>query len=451
MNTTSPIPPSEFAAAPSAIDALVARAQAALSAGDDATAGALLEQALAIDPRRPRPLQWLAAIRFRAGDYASAAERLTQAAALRPQNPEIRHNLAIALAQTGRQAEAIAVLRQLLAEDGEHLSARLHLALYLQQTDARIAACGEYIAAIRQTALRPALLDGASPAVLHLLAEGRALVQQSRRDVVDAALAPFRDPTEPQAIRRIEACFDAHVERRTPDYAHPQQRPGTLYIPGLQPRPFFEREDFPWIDTLEAAYPVILEELNQVLNQAEGSFQPYIQLDPGSPGAAGWGDLNRSTDWSAFHLFRHGRTVSANTARCPRTMAVLEQLPLMRIPRHAPEVLFSVLRPHRRIPPHFGSINGRLIVHMPLIVPPNCGALCAAGEARVWEPGRCLIFDDSFLHEAWNDSDQLRVVMLLDIWNPQLSAQEREAFSAALAAVDDFNVAAVGKPDFVFE
>lgn len=451
MNTPSPTPSTDSFAAPSAVDSLVARAQTALNAGDDFSAGALLEQALAIDPRRPRPLQWLAAIRFRAGDYAAAVERLSQAAALRPQNPEIRHNLAIALAQTGRQADAIGVLRQLLAEDGEHLSGRLHLALYLQQTGARVAACGEYIAAIRQTALRPALLDAASPAVVHLLAEGRSLLQQSRREVVDAALAPFRDPADSPAICRIEACFDAHVERRAPDYAHPQQRPGTLYIPGLQPRPFFEREDFPWISQLESAYPLILEELTQVLNQAAGSFQPYIQLDPGSPGAAGWGELNRSTDWSAFHLFRHGRPVAANAERCPDTMALLEQLPLMRIPRHAPEVLFSVLRPHSRIPPHFGSINGRLIVHMPLIVPPNCGALCAGGEARAWVPGRCLIFDDSFLHEAWNDSDQLRVVMLLDIWNPQLSQREQEAFSAALAAVDDFNVAAVGKPDFVFD
>lgn len=449
MNVPSPSPESDARAAP--IDALLVRAQTAMSAGNDDDARALLEQALAIEPHRPRPLQWLAAIHFRSGDYAAAVERLAQAAALRPQNPEIRHNLAIALAQTGRQSEAIGVLRQLLAENSEHLSARLHLALYLQQTDARVAACGEYIAAIRQASLRPALLDAASPAVLHLLAEGRALVQQSRREVVDAALAPYRDAREPEAIARIEACFDAHVERRTPDYAHPQQRPGTLYIPGLQPRPFFEREDFPWIGQLEAACPVILDELKQVLDQAQGSFQPYIQLDPGSPGAAGWGDLNRSIDWSAFHLFRHGRPVAANAERCPRTMALLEQLPLMRIPRHAPEVLFSVLRPHSRIPPHFGSINGRLIVHLPLIVPPNCGALCAAGEARAWEPGRCLIFDDSFLHEAWNDSDQLRVVMLLDIWNPQLSAREQTAFSAALAAVDDFNVAAVGKPDFVFE
>ena len=101
-----------------------------------------------------------------------------------------------------------------------------------------------------------------------------------------------------------------------------------------------------------------------------------------------------------------------------------------------------MLQPRSRIPPHYGSVNGRLIVHLPLIVPPDCGALQAAGEARGWREGECLVFDDSFQHLAWNASDQVRVVMLLDIWNPQLSAAEREAFSALLVGIDDFHDAA---------
>ncbi len=450
MNT----PPSTQSSSPvdllQEIDELIAQAQAAMTAGEDAAAAELIERILALDPNRPRPLQWLAAIRFRGEDFAGAAELLARAAILRPGNFEIRHNLAIALAQTGQLEAAIGELRQVLLADSGHVSARLHLSLYLRQIGERTAACGAYLTAKRQLARQGATLDRTPPALQHLLAEGEALTRECSREAVDAALAPHRHAS-PDGLQRIEACFNAHIERQTPDYAVPQQRPSTLFIPGLQPRAFFEREEFAWLPELEAAQPMILEELLQVLSEAPGSFQPYIQLDPDSRSAAGWGDLNRSIDWSAFHLVRHGRPVASNASRVPRTMALLERLPLMRISRHAPEVLFSVLRPHSRIPPHFGSINGRLIVHLPLIVPKDCGALCVDGEARSWETGRCLIFDDSFMHEAWNDSDQLRVVMLLDIWNPQLSAAEQAAFADALAALDAFNVAALGEPEFVFD
>ncbi len=448
---TPNFPPATGDASRAVVDQLIARGHAALQAGDESAATPLLEQALALDPRRPRPLQWLAAIRFRGGDFATAAQLLARTVALVPDNLEARHNLAIALAQTGRLDAAIEQLRQLLALKDDHLSARLHLGFYLQQSGAIAPACGEFIAALRQVHLVPGLLESATPQMRHLLGEGRKLVRDSRHAAVDSVLGPLRERHGAEALARIQACFDGYIEQRRPEEGHPLQQPATLYIPGLVPRPFFEREDFPWIGQLEAAYPVILDELRALLGGDEEGFQPYIQLDPESRRAAEWGSLNRSPDWSAFHLYRHGRPIAANAARCPRTMEVLETLPLMRIPRHAPEVLFSVLRPKARIPRHHGSINGRLIVHLPLIVPPDCGALWAAGEARSWEPGRCLIFDDSFLHEAWNDSEQTRVVMLLDLWNPQLSVVEQEAFAAALAAVDEFNVAAVGKPDFVFD
>jgi aspartate beta-hydroxylase len=120
-------------------------------------------------------------------------------------------------------------------------------------------------------------------------------------------------------------------------------------------------------------------------------------------------------------------------------VAVLESLPLMRIADHSPEILFSVLRPHTHIPPHTGVINGRLTVHLPLIVPENCGALRAGDEQRPWRIGECLVFDDSFVHEAWNDSDQTRVVLILDAWNPHLSEPEREALSTAIAELGAFH------------
>lgn len=100
--------------------------------------------------------------------------------------------------------------------------------------------------------------------------------------------------------------------------------------------------------------------------------------------------------------------------------------------------MFSILLPGTEIKPHYGSINGRLIVHLPLIVPQNCGGLRVAGETREWVQGQCLVFDDSFEHSAWNHSDQTRVVLILDTWNPALSPAERDGFSALLQTAREF-------------
>jgi aspartate beta-hydroxylase len=107
--------------------------------------------------------------------------------------------------------------------------------------------------------------------------------------------------------------------------------------------------------------------------------------------------------------------------------------------------MFSVLRPHTHIPPHYGTINGRVIVHLPLIVPENCGALRVAGETRSWVYGKCFAFDDSYAHEAWNHSDETRVVLLFDIWSPFLTEIEIAAFARVIELVDRMNIDALGK------
>ena len=105
---------------------------------------------------------------------------------------------------------------------------------------------------------------------------------------------------------------------------------------------------------------------------------------------------------------------------------------------HAPETLYSVLRPGTHILPHRGVTNTRLVTHLPLIVPPDC-ALRVGGETHVWEEGRCITFDDTFEHEAWNRSGRDRVVLILDSWNPDLSEAEQAAVTDLVAAIGDFN------------
>lgn len=270
------------------------------------------------------------------------------------------------------------------------------------------------------------------------LADAVSRIDQARAQAVDDALAPARTRHGHEALARVERAFEVSFGEDEIPWPHPLQRPTFMFFPGLDPKPWFEREDFPFLADIERHTDAIREELLGLLAD-EAALSPYIDMPADAPAAPVWRELNRSPRWSSYHLFRHGERIDAHARRCPRTLAALESIELMRIPEHSPEAVFSLLKAGTRIPPHTGVINGRLTVHLPLVVPPACGALKVGGEARGWQEGRCLVFDDSFVHEAWNDSAHDRAVLIFDIWDPRLSAAERDAMSATVAAIGRFN------------
>jgi len=114
-------------------------------------------------------------------------------------------------------------------------------------------------------------------------------------------------------------------------------------------------------------------------------------------------------------------------------MAALSKLPQPHIRGASPNAMFSLLAPRTRIPPHTGVANTRLVCHLPMIVPPGCGFRVGA-TTRDWDVGKAFVFDDTIEHEAWNDSGELRVVMIFDLWPPALGAAEREAVAAVIGA-----------------
>lgn len=417
-------------------------ARLALAAGDNPRAESHLLAALEQDHDNIFALQGLTRIAIARKDYIAAVRPLERLHALGPQDAQVAHSLAIAYAQIGQRERACDILSVALREMPNFLSARLHLGMYLQDAGRTADACREFGIALRQAREQNAQSQ-APPQLLYLLDQARKTIKQTQLDIYQKAVFDLRATYGDAALAKIDACVEIYLKQREPDYAHPKQRPATMYIPGLAPRPFFEREEFLWITELEAATATIRAELLPVLDADQG-FEPYVQLSSNDPQVGAWASVNHSRSWSAMHLYRHGKVIEANASRCPQTMAILDKLPLMRIRDHAPEVVVSVLQPNAHIPPHYGSVNGRLIVHLPLVVPINCGALAVAGELRQWEEARCLVFDDSFVHEAWNNSNQVRVVLLLDVWNPQLSEAERQAFAAALVTLDEFNVKVLG-------
>jgi aspartyl/asparaginyl beta-hydroxylase (cupin superfamily) len=214
-----------------------------------------------------------------------------------------------------------------------------------------------------------------------------------------------------------------------------QQQPQVFYFPELPQIEFYDRGGFPWAAALEQDTAAIREELRAILGAGD-RFAPYMQPSADRPSFNSNGLLN-DPSWSACHLIRNGEEVAANAALCPVTMSALRRLPLCRIPGRTPTALFSLLRPGTHIPPHHGFLNTRLICHLPLIVPPAC-ALRVGNETRPWKEGEVVVFDDTMEHEAWNRSPELRVVLLFDIWRPELTETERSLVAAMLESIDRF-------------
>ncbi len=211
------------------------------------------------------------------------------------------------------------------------------------------------------------------------------------------------------------------------------QEPRYYYFPALPQIQFYDREPFPWLSTLESATDDIREELLGVMSEP-GAFAPYVQGSANRPRKDQAGMLNNPA-WSAFYLWKNGEVVEENAARCPRTLEALKDVPFSRTPNRSPSILFSLLKPGAHIPPHTGFVNTRLICHLPLIVPGKC-RFRVGNEMREWETGKAWVFDDTIEHEAWNDSDETRVILLFDIWRPELTLEERELVTALFAAID---------------
>lgn len=211
------------------------------------------------------------------------------------------------------------------------------------------------------------------------------------------------------------------------------QQPRYYFYPGLPHIQFFNSTKFPWLAKLESATDTIRRELLAVL-EMPSAFRPYVEGVADRPHNAQQGMLN-NPDWSAYYLWKHGEIVAENAARCPETMRVLASIPLACVPNRSPSVLFSLLKPGAHIPPHTGMINTRMIGHLPLVVPEGC-EFRVGNETRQWKEGEAWLFDDTIEHEAWNRSEQTRVILLFEVWREELTADERSGVCALLAAID---------------
>jgi len=206
-----------------------------------------------------------------------------------------------------------------------------------------------------------------------------------------------------------------------------------LYLfPELPTVQFFDREQFSWLAELESATEAIRSELLALMHGSE-VFRPYVETDASRP-TLNKGGLLDNPDWSACFLWKNGQRIAYVADRCPATEAALAQVPVVHVPGRSPSVLFSMLRPGAHVPAHHGFVNTRLIVHLPLVVPPGC-RFRVGNETREWVEGQAWLFDDTIEHEAWNPSGQTRIILLFEVWRPEFTANERAYVSALFESI----------------
>ena len=243
-----------------------------------------------------------------------------------------------------------------------------------------------------------------------------------------AATAPAEQTGDEDAAWKITR-FRSNVLRQTRVW---HSQPTHYHYPGLAEREYHPRARFPWLAKLEAATAAIRAEMHAAIASTRAELVPYIEYGE-HEALAQWRPLNHNPDWTAVHLIRKGEVVAANAALCPHTMALLAELPQPVIAGASPNAMFSLLAPQTAIPPHVGVNNTRLVCHLPLVVPEGCW-FRVGDETRLWRESEAFVFDDCVEHEAMNPTDQLRVVLIFDVWHPDLEPGEQQAVAALIAA-----------------
>ncbi|HZG46101.1 MAG TPA: aspartyl/asparaginyl beta-hydroxylase domain-containing protein [Allosphingosinicella sp.] len=359
---------------------------------------------------------------LRQGRAAEARARFGQVAATGRASAQIWLLLATACRSTNDPEGEEAALDRLLSIDPKAVRGQI------MKADCRLKA-GDELAASRfyRSAMQIAAGQRVPPDLAGELSRAEQAVAEIdvRGDERREGFLTARGLPPGKRSRRFQQSLDISAGRKSIFL----QEPTSYFFPELPQRQFYERDEFSWAGQVEAAGTAIREELAAVLGGGREGFRPYLHGDPDRPPVHGNRPLVDSSDWSALFLCENGALFESAVARCPLTWAAVQAAPLPRIAGSCPTVMFSLLRPGARIAPHSGMFNTRLICHLPLIVPPNCG-FRVGNEVREWKEGELLIFDDTIEHEAWNESDQDRVVLIFDIWRPELTEQERQEVTA---------------------
>jgi Flp pilus assembly protein TadD len=334
-----------------------------------------------------------------AGDLPGAIDALLAAFRLNPRNSRFALFAGAALEAAGRREEAAVVFS--LGDD----------------VDPAMRTSSNNLALDPEIRKRSAIADRVMREHFSRLHD-RAIDECERRAVTASGVKPD--------LARVRNAIWPQTHDRPFTYRTPKQQPSVFYMPDLEARAITPRERLPWAAMIEAATGDIRSEYLAAV-AAGVAMAPYVDANIKEPT---WQELRGKLDWSALHLYKSAQATPL-LSHFPRTLQALQAADVVRVEGgNAIEMFFSIMRPRAHIPPHFGAANNRLTVHLPLIAPAGC-SIRVGDETHTWREGELFAFDDSFEHEAWNTSDQDRVVLIFESHHPDLNAAERAAVEHA--------------------
>ncbi|XP_043221499.1 aspartyl/asparaginyl beta-hydroxylase-like isoform X2 [Amphibalanus amphitrite] len=309
-----------------------------------------------------------------------------------PDDYMLRNHLATVFMTYGQNAAAEEVLQEVLRLWPDNGYAKVHLGFIRRQE-------GNHSAAVT---LMQAGIDSDEPGVhdkRFYYALGDSYDRTGRRDL---ALKVYEEGVKRGLLLSVLQRSLINVDRLTGrPYWTPEQTGSQALI-----------------SELEAQFPTIRGEMLALLDseRPEDGFQPEQE------------QLSKEGDWKQYTMYRRGRKNQYACVKTPRTCEIIDKFPEAAGCRRG-QVKFSMLAPGSTVWPHTGPTNCRLRLHLGIKVPPGTG-IRVAGEKRTWEEGKVLIIDDSFEHDVWNEGTESRFVLIVDIWHPELTEDERRTLTS---------------------
>ena len=373
---------------------------------------------------------------LRAGDPATAIAKFQSIVAAGAADTSVWLALSMAYQASGDRKSEIAAVTQVLERDPDNIRANLIKADALVALGSKRAAMGFYA---HLEVLVP-VTDGLPPAIAAELNRARQAHAKLKQGLSDYLLAEVEKAGfhPARSSRRFGDSLDILTGRKQ----RYMPTPRAYFFPELPAIEFYDRARFTWLDPVEAATDDICAELMPLLEEGT-HFGPYIEVEAEKSShvvaSSGKALISSPEDWTAAYLIRDGKHHTPLAERCPKTLAALDEVPLETIEGRAPFVLFSRLTPGAWIAPHTGFLNSRLVCHLPLSVPDGCW-FRVGNQVRLWERGKAWVFDDTIEHEARNQGSGTRVVLIFNIWHPDLTEEERHLVAALMTAVETFEV-----------
>lgn len=379
-----------------------------------AEAEPLYAAALSLDPSHAGALCYLGLLRLQQDRVQESVALLRQAVASDAESSEAHNHLGTALQRLGAYVEALACHERALALAPDYSEATLQRGRALQALGRATEAIACYEAVLAdwpddasdnaemQLALATALQADGRDEEAFVRYRNAASQQPKLADHLSGALADYAKRHQAAAQLGMQ-----RLNRYIGTFLTNQGNARMGMFPGLTSSAFHDPRRLLGAVALEHHYEAIRSE---IAGLASTEFQPEIE------------GLIRDGSWDVFLLYEGGRKNKENCARCPVLTRVIESHNTVRT--HAGLLYVSKLTSGTHIKPHRGPTNMRLRCHLGIRIPEGDCGLRVGGQTRRWQEGKCIVFDDSFEHEVWNHASESRIVLIIDIWHPDLTPME---------------------------